>query len=129
MELLVGHYEIFPFDYLQSSKSLILNNFEKDQNNILIYENDIDSLITINSANDIIDKRKNLINFIWKNNIPYSSSISIDKNIQDDRYQNLSNLKSIHRLTISMEYSVNSISYLFLPENSNDKLINISSGA
>ena len=80
-----GHYEIFPFDFIQSSKSLILNNFEKDQNNILIYENDIDSLININSKNDILDKRKNLINFIWKNTIPYSSSISIEKNIKDDR--------------------------------------------
>ena len=119
----VGHYEIFPFDYLQSSKSLILNNFEKDENNILIYEDNIDSLITINSVNDIIDKRKNLINFIWKNTIPYSSSISIDKNIQDDRYHDLVNLKSIQQLNIEMEYEVNSISYLFLPEISNNQLI------
>ena len=118
-----GHYEIFPFDFIQSSKSLILNNFEKDQNNILIYENDIDSLIKINYENDIIDKRKNLTNFIWKNTVPYSSSISIDKNIQDDRYQNFNNLKSIHRLSIDMEYEINSTAYLFLPEVSNNKLI------
>mgnify|MGYP006117334287 CR=1 FL=1 len=118
----VGHYEIFPFDYLQSSKSLILNNFEKNQNDILIYENNIDSLITINSENDIIDKRKNLINFIWKNSIPYSSSLLIDENIQDNRYQNLVNLKSIHQLNIKMDYELNSISYLFLPEISNNKL-------
>ena len=118
-----GHYEIFPFDFIQSSKSLILNNFEKDQNNILIYENDIDSLIKINYENDIIDKRKNLTNFIWKNTVPYSSSISIDKNIQDDHYQNFNNLKSIHRLSIDMEYEINSTAYLFLPEVSNNKLI------
>ncbi|RZD48352.1 MAG: hypothetical protein CXT78_01330 [Thaumarchaeota archaeon] len=119
----VGHYEIFPFDLIQNSKSLILNNFEKEQNNILIYEENIDSLILINSENDVIDKRKTLTNFIWNDQVPYSSTILVDENIVDERYQNLSNLKSIHRLTISMEYSVNSISYLFLPENSNDQLI------
>ena len=118
-----GHYEIFPFDFIQSSKSLILNNSEKDQNNILIYENDIDSLISINSENDVLDKRKNLINFIWKDTVPYSSSISIEKNIKDDRYQNLSNLKSIDKLNIEMNYKVNSISYLFLANNSNNNLV------
>jgi len=119
----VGYYEVFPFDLIQSIKYSLQNNSEKEQNNISIYEDNIDSLIKINSKNDILDKRKNLINFIWKNTIPYSSSISIDKNIKDDRYQNLSNLKSIDKLNIEMEYNVNSIVYLFLPENSNNELV------
>ncbi len=119
----VGHYEIFPFDLIQNSKSLVLNNFEEEQNDILIYEENIDSLILINSENDIIKKKEALRNFIWNDHVPYSSTILIDENIIDERYQNLSNLKSIHRLDISMEYNINSIAYLFLPENSNDKLI------
>ena len=100
----VGYYEVFPFDLIQSIKYSLQNNSEKEQNNISIYEDNIDSLIKINSKNDILDKRKNLINFIWKNTIPYSSSISIDKNIKDDRYQNLSNLKSINKLNIDSMY-------------------------
>ena len=119
----VGYYEVFPFDLIQSIKYSLQNNSEEGKNNISIYEDDIDSLIKINSKNDIFDKRKNLINFIWKNSVPYSSSISIDKNIKDDRYQNLSNLKSIDKLNIEMEYNVNSIVYLFLPENSNNELV------
>ena len=119
----VGHYEIFPFDLIQNFKSLIFDDFKEKQNNILIYEENIDSLISINSENDVSNKRKALTNFIWNDQVPYSSTILVDENIVDERYQNLSNLKSIHRLTISMEYSVNSISYLFLPENSNDQLI------
>ena len=119
----VGHYEVFPFDLIQSIKYSLQNNHEEGKNNISIYEDDIDSLIKINSKNDIFDKRKNLINFIWKNSVPYSSSISIDKNIKDDRYQNLSNLKSIDKLNIEMEYDVNSIVYLFLPKNSNNELV------
>ena len=119
----VGHYEIFPFDLIQNSKSLVLNNFEEEQNDILIYEENIDSLILINSENDIIKKREALSNFIWNDQVPYSSTILVDENIIDERYQNLSNLKSIYKLDISMEYDVHSIAYLFLPENSNDKLI------
>jgi len=119
----VGHYEIFPFDLIQNSKSLVLNNFEKEQNDILIYEENIDSLILINSENDVIKKTEALSNFIWNDQVPYSSTILVDENIIDERYQNLSNLKSIYKLDISMEYDVHSIAYLFLPENSNDKLI------
>jgi hypothetical protein len=121
--IVVGHYEIFPFDLIQSIKFSIQNNSEKEQNNISIYEDDINSLIKINSKNDLFDKRQNLINFIWKNSIPYSSFVSIDKNIKDDRYQNISNLKSIDELNIEMDYGINSIAYLFLPENSNNNLI------
>ena len=119
----VGYYEVFPFDLIQSIKYSLQNNSEEGKNNISIYEDDIDSLIKINSKNDIFDKRKNLINFIWKNSVPYSSSISIDKNIKDDRYQNLSNLKSIDKLNIEMDYEMNSIAYLFLAENSNNNLV------
>ena len=53
----VGHYEIFPFDLIQSIKHSIQNNSEKEQNNISIYEDDINSLIKLNSKNDIFDKR------------------------------------------------------------------------
>ena len=119
----VGHYEIFPFDLIQDLKLSVSDNFENNQNDILIYEENIDSLILINSENDVIDKRKTLTNFIWNDQIPYSSTVLIDKNIIDERYQNISNLKSIYRLDIGMEYNINSIAYLFLPENSNDKLI------
>jgi len=121
--IIVGHYEIFPFELAKNFKSIILNDLESGQDNIAIYEDDLDSLITINSENDILMKRKNLTHFIWKNVLPYSSPISISENISDDRYQDLLNLKSIHKLTINMEYEVNSIAYLFLSENSNNKLI------
>jgi hypothetical protein len=121
--IIIGYYDILPVDSIKSIKYLLQNNSEKEQNNISIYEDNIDSLITINSKNDIIKKREALSNFIWNDQVPYSSTILVDENIIDERYQNLSNLKSIHRLDISMEYNINSIAYLFLPENSNDKLI------
>ena len=119
----VGHYEIFPYELAKNFKSIILNDLESGPDKITVYEDDLNSLITINSETDILMKRKNLTHFIWKNTLPYSSPISISENISDDRYQDLLNLKSIHKLTINMEYEVNSIAYLFLSENSNNKLI------
>ena len=121
--IVVGHYEFFPFEQIKKFKSIIVNDLENEQTDISIYENDIDSLISINSENDIILKKTNLINFIWKDTLPYSSPISISEKINDERYQDISNLKSIHKLTINMEYGVNSIAYLFLSETSNNKLI------
>ena len=119
----VGHYEIFSFELIQNLKFLLLGNLETVQNDIIIYEDNIDSLILVNSENDVIKKKEALVNFIWNDQVPHSSIISIDNNIIDKRYQDLSNLKSIHKFNISMEYGINSIAYLFLPENSNNKLI------
>ena len=50
--IVVGHYEVFPFDLIQSIKYSLQNNSEEGKNNISIYEDDIISLITINSKND-----------------------------------------------------------------------------
>ena len=119
----VGHYEVFPFDFVKSLKYSLENNSKNEQINFSIYEDDVNSLIKLNSKNDIIEKRENLINFIWKDDMPYSSSLLIEKNIQDSRYQNLDNLKSISELNIQMDYQVNSIAYLFLAQNSNDELV------
>lgn len=121
--LIVGHYEVFPFEHIKNFKSVIINDVETKPSDITIYEDDLDSLIRINSENDILLKRTNLVNFIWKDTIPYSSPILVSENIDDDRYQDISNLQAIHKLTINMEYEVNSIAYLFLSEISNDKLI------
>lgn len=119
----VGHYEIFPFEHVKLLKSLMSGDSKYVDNDIAIYEDDIDSLIRINSENDVIKQTKNLTNFIWKDALPYSSSIIINENIDDNRYEDLSNLKTIHKLTIDMEYEINSIAYLFLSENSNNKLL------
>ena len=47
----------------------------------------------------------------------------VESDISDSRYDNFQNLKRIDRLTVEMKYGINSISYLFIPEKSNGKLI------
>lgn len=73
---------------------------------------------------DIFEKRSQLLNFIFKNSIPNDTMPNeILFDVQDETFKNLSNLKKIDQLTIKMEYGVDSITYLFHPKNSINKLI------
>ena len=121
----VGTYKIFPYDALDSIKSITLNEkIKSDQQNI-VYENNVSKLIHIKNNDDIFKIKNNLIDFIWKNNgfpdskLPNTVNVDISNSLYDD----FLNLERIDQLNIEMEYGINSISYLFIPESSNNKLI------
>jgi pimeloyl-ACP methyl ester carboxylesterase len=108
--------------------SLLINLGLKQSTNQNIYtdsENNFQILIHENNLDEIINLRSNLINYIWKETSLSNSKLPsyIEKNIADQNYDNLQNLKQIDKYLISMEYGVNSTSYLFLPQESNNKLI------
>jgi len=123
----VGLYKIFPYEVLDSSKDILFEQ-KTIQNNRFINQADVNSLIEINSESDIDQKRDLLIEYFWdvgcfqrvkdKSQLP---EVEID--ISDSSYNDFQNLKRIDRLTVEMEYGINSISYLFIPEQSNEKLI------
>ena len=123
----VGLYKIFPYEVLDSSKDVLFEQ-KTIQNNQFFNQADVNSLIKINSESDIDQKRYFLIEYFWdvgsfqrvtdKSQLP---EVEID--ISDSSYKDFQNLKRIDRLTVEMEYGINSISYLFIPEQSNEKLI------
>ena len=121
----VGTYKTFPYDELDSIKSIVLNEKIDSAQQIMIYENNVSELIHIKNNNDIFKLKNNLIDFIWKNNGFPDSKLpdSINLDISNSLYNDFSNLKRIDQFNIEMEYGVNSISYLFTPEFSNNKLI------
>jgi uncharacterized alpha/beta hydrolase family protein len=121
----VGTYKIFPYDALDSIKSIILNEKIKSNPQNMVYENNVSELIHIKNKNDIFKLKNDLINFIWKNNGFPDSKLpdSVDMNISNSLYDDFLNLERIDQFNIEMEYGVNSISYLFTPESSNNKLI------
>ena len=98
------------------------------QNNQFVNQADVDSLIKINSESDINQKRDFLIEYFWdvesfqrvkdKAQLP-----EVETGISDSNYRNFQNLSRIDRLTVEMEYGINSVSYLFIPEQPNEKLI------
>ena len=125
--LSVGVYKIFPYEHLDSSLDIIIEK-KAIENNQFVSQANLDSLIKIDSKSDIDRKRNFLTEVFWNvgsstfklmtNDLP-----EVESNISDSRYNNFQNLKRIDKLTVEMEYGINSISYLFIPEQSNGKLI------
>ena len=123
----VGLYKIFPYEFLDSSKDVLFEQktIEKNQ---FVKQSSIDSLIRIYDKSDIEQKRNFLTEFFWdvgslqrvkdKSQLP-----EVEFGISDFNYKDFQNLKRIDRLTVEMEYGINSVSYLFLPEQPNEKLI------
>ena len=123
----VGLYKIFPYEFLDSSKDVLFEQktIEKNQ---FVKQSSIDSLIRIYDKSDIEQKRNFLTEFFWdvgslqrvkdKSQLP-----EVEIKISDSSYKDFQNLKRIDRLTVEMEYGINSVSYLFIPEQSNEKLI------
>ena len=65
----------------------------------------------------LLQKRENLIDFIWKGDeFPTRLPDSIEQNISDENFDDLKNLKKIDRITVEMKHGVNSIAYLFYPK-------------
>ena len=115
--IFVSSYELFPYEILKSIKNNLIDTKTLEP---IYYEQNIDSLIHINSVSNIQEKKIQLKNFIWKDqyldNLP-----NIERNISDERYKNLDNLLEIEKLSVSMEHDVDSIMYLFKAKNSNKK--------
>ncbi len=126
--ILVGHYKVFPFNLLSDTKFFLTDTKpEHAAERPQIYENpaDVIKLIRLNNEEDILKKRQALIDYIWVGSGFPSSKMpdSIESNVKDPQLDNLKNLKRIDSITVVMEYGMNSIAYLFLPENSNNKLV------
>jgi len=125
--LSVGVYKIFPYELLDSSAD-VLSEQKTVENNQFIKQDNVGSLIKIDAKSDIDEKRKFLTEFFWgvgtlQRIVDKSPLPDVESDISDSRYNNFQNLKRIDRLVVEMEYGVNSISYLFIPEQSNEKLI------
>lgn len=126
--ILVGHYKVFPFNLLSDARFFLTNTKpEQAEHRPQIYENpaDVINLIRINNEEDILQKRQALIDYIWIGDGFPSSKMpdSVENNVTDPKFNDLKNLKRIDSITVVMEYEMNSIAYLFLAENSNNKLV------
>ena len=125
--LSVGIYEVSPSELLDSSKDTLTGQ-KPIENNQFVNQADVGSLIKIDNKSDIDEKKNFLMEFFWDvetldHIISKSPLPQVESDISDSRYDYFQNLKRIDRLTVEMEYDINSISYLFIPEKSNEKLI------
>ena len=123
----VAHYEIFPYEFLDLSKDVLFKQ-KTIEDNQFINQPNVDSLIKIDSESDIDQKRSLLTEFFWGvesfQRVKHIKTLpEVEFDIYDSNYKDFQNLKRIDRLTVEMEYGINSISYLFIPKQSNEKLI------
>ena len=120
----VGVFKIPPYSILDLVFDIII---DKNDNPIILLANptfNISSIIDIENENDIIEKRKKLISYIYKDNsFNLKTLTKIEQNIYDEKYSDLKNLNSIDEFLIEMEYGVNSKSYLFLPKVETQSLV------
>ena len=122
----VGLYEYFPYEGLNQTKKIILNEGAEEPfiAPISLEKFVISSIIDIDNESDILKKREALSYLIWKSkSIPNSYPDTIDTNIIDERFNDLNNLKQIDKFSIEMKHGLSSYVYLFLPETSNNQLI------
>ena len=119
---LIGYYELFPNPIVKSifkqpiNQNINVDSFSKYNASSFIHENNFD---------DYLELRSNLINYIWKDSSLSYSKLpkNIEINIVDEKYSDLENLRQIDKFLILMEYDVTSTAYLFLPHDSNKKLM------
>ena len=121
----VGLYEYFPYEVLNQTKKIILNEGTDEPiiTSTSFEKFDISSIIEIETKEDLNSKKTSLINYIWKNQMPTKLPANIEANFIDDNFRDLKNLKQLDKITIEMENGVSSIAYFFIPYDSNNKLI------
>ena len=87
-------------------------------------ETDPSKYIYVVDQTTVDETRKKLINFIWKTDtLPSTLPTKIENNIVDPEFSDLTNLRRINKITVSMEYGIESTVYYFVPKKSVDKLI------
>jgi hypothetical protein len=121
--LFVGHYEIFPFEMLSEIKKI---PYESESNTRLQIYQDLsnDDLISFQGIADIDNTKQTLIEYIWNDSkLPIELPTKHEYDVKDRIADELQNIDRIDSFTVEMKYGMNSISYLFIAKNSNDKLV------
>jgi len=93
-------------------KAYLLKN-EHTEKNIPLFN--INNIVQIENHDDIKEKRKNIINYIWKNKgFPHNLQPNkVEENYADKVYIQNENIENVTRLTFNMEHGVNSYVYFY----------------
>ncbi len=87
----------------------------------------VKQIIQIQSPNDVFNRRQNLSHYLFgQATLPATTDISIAVDIQDLDYQKFYQskiLQQINRLTVTMDFGINSVIYHFIPRKSNQKIV------
>lgn len=121
----VGGFEIPPFNMIKNAYLEITFNEQHTSDFPLIENYDVSSLIQIHDEQTLLEKRNELIDYIWKGDFSRLEKLpnTIEINFNDDRFSKLDNLDNIEKISILMDYGVDSHAYHFIPKESNNILV------
>lgn len=120
--MLVVKYHVPPYSLFKSMQAKFKPFVEnKDK----IYgETNVQELISIKRSSDVAEYRKKTIEFLWgQPRIPTSLPSSVVNNYEDNRYSDIASLDRIDKLTITMEFGLESNIYHFIPKEPNNKVV------
>ena len=82
---------------------------------------DVGSIIDIHTPEELEQKRNSVIEFLWGDEgFPFEKlPAAVTEGIEDADFESLENLRQIDKLTVSMEFGLNSYVYHFIPISSN----------
>ena len=114
---------IFLFVIIGISLSIVIYTQQLSQNDSKPI--DVLSLIEIETSKNIKSKRVMLENYIWVNDVIPITKLptKIKQSYVDTKFDTFQNVERIDRISIDMEYGVDSIAYMFFPKQSNNELL------
>ena len=122
---LVKHYEDVAFRIYYKPKEVKehLRKEEPKESDILPF--DIDSTIRINNNEDIVKKRNNLIESIWKGKgFPQTLlPTKIEKNFRHKSFSTNAKIKRLDRLTLEMKHGLKAYTYFYKSKINNSCLM------
>jgi len=115
-----------PYDFLEATFQNILVRTPKEylETPKEYFETDVTQLISIGQQQDVFRLRRELIAFLWGNHgIPSSLPSMVDNDVKDTRYNDISSLAKIDKISIVMEFGLESHVYHFIPKAPNKKVV------
>jgi len=112
-----------PYGLIQASYMRFLKTAHYEEVNPESAKIDPKRFISISSKEDVLSKRRKLIQFIWgTDELPNSQPALIEKNIQSEQFGELP-IERVDKIVAQMEYGFDSIIYLLHSKRKNNKLI------
>lgn len=119
-----SHYP--PYDIIQTVFRYIkvIRSTEYSKTPAEYFENDITALISIKQPQDVSQLRSRLIALLWgRPGLPLSLPSAIANDFVDHGYDDISSLSRTDKLSIVMEFGLDSNVYHFIPLNPNNKVV------
>jgi len=113
--ILAGYYKIIPFDKLDIELSLPPPNGFQTNSAQQIYDDERSVLerISINSEEELLQKRHEMIDYIWMGSgFPTRFPENIELDVKMNDFNNIRNLEQIDKFTILMDFGKNESKFL-----------------